>query len=83
MGAAEKFAERLPFWPEGMGWDMACTYTGVGEAQMRNWQKRGLVRFKASGPKGALVTTKVQLDAALQQHFALGGDLSEDWDFGD
>ena len=75
--------EKLPDWPEGMPWDWALAYTGVGEAQMRDWQKRGLVRFRPRGPKGALVTSKAQLDEALRQLFTGGGDVSEDMDFGD
>ncbi len=82
MGAAEKHPGPIPFWPAGMSWDMALAYTGVGEAQMRDWQKRGLVRFRARGPKGGLVTSRDQLDEALRQLFAAGADMAEDFDFG-
>lgn len=83
MGAAEKLDRFVSFVPAGMSWAMALAYTGVGEAQMRDWQKRGLVRFRARGPKGGLVTTREMLDEALRQLFAGGGDVTEDMDFGD
>lgn len=82
MGAAEKLERFVQFVPAGMTWDMALAYTSVGEAQMRHWQKAGLVRFRARGPRGALVTTREMLDNALAQMFATN-DLSEDLDLGD
>ena len=82
MGAAEKLDGIRPWWPAGMGWDLALAYTCVGEEQLRDWQKRGLVRFRPKGPRGSMVTTREQLDEALRQLFAAGADASEDMDFG-
>jgi hypothetical protein len=60
---------RLPDWPAGMNRDVALAYTGVAEAQMREWESRGIVRFRQRGPRGAAIAPRADLDAALEQLF--------------
>jgi hypothetical protein len=81
MSAAEKHDERLPFWPVAMARPMALAFTGVGEAQMRAWEKTGSVRFRPRGPRGAAIALRSDLEAAVADLFSR--DLSEDLDFGD
>ncbi|WP_419827697.1 hypothetical protein [Sphingomonas sp.] len=81
MSAAEKLDERLPFWPVAMARPMALAYTGVSEAQMRAWEKTGLVHFRTRGPHGAAIVQRAELDMAVADLFSR--DLSEDLDFGD
>jgi hypothetical protein len=57
--------EKWPDWPAGMNRDLALAYTGVGEAQLREWESRGLVRFRQRGPRGAAIAPRADLDAAL------------------
>ena len=84
MGAAEKRDAMMPFWPAAMGREMALSYTGVGETQLREWERRGLIRFRPRGPRGAMITERTQLDEALRDLFrSAGGEVSEDLDFGD
>ena len=80
MGAAEKLDGPLPFWPAAMPREMALAYTSVSEAQMRQWERAGIVRFRARGRNGAMITERVQLDEAVRQLFA---EVSDDMDFGD
>jgi len=80
MGAAEKHNDHLPFWPAAMSRPLALAFTGVSEAQMREWERTRVVRFVARGPNGAKITERCQLEEALRQLF---GDLSSDMDFGD
>jgi hypothetical protein len=80
MSAAEKLDARLPFWPVAMGRPMALAYTGVSEAQMREWERSGLVHFRARGPHGAAIAQRAELDNAVADLFSR--DLSEDMDFG-
>ncbi len=72
--------ERLPDWPAGMNRELALAYTGVAEAQLREWEKAGRVNFRARGPRGAMLALRSDLDAALASLFA--ADLTEDLDFG-
>lgn len=69
--------ERLPDWPAGMNREWALAYTGVAEAQLRAWERVGLVIFRPRGPHGAMLALRTDLDAALAQLFA-GGKLADD-----
>ncbi len=80
MGAAEKLDGPLPFWPAAMTRAMSLTYTSVSESQMRQWEREGIVRFRARGPNGSMITERAQLDEALRRLF---GEVAEDMDFGD
>jgi hypothetical protein len=60
----------MPDWPAGMTRDLALAYTGVAEAQLREWERRGLVRFCPRGPRGAAIAARTSLDAALSTLFA-------------
>lgn len=77
---AEKHDATLPFWPAAMPRTMALAYTSASEAQMRQWEKDGAVRFIARGANGTKITERAQLDEALHQLF---GDVAQDMDFGD
>lgn len=66
--------------PIGLTEAQALAYTGVGEAQMREWRRRRIVRFVPRGPRGSLITQRAQLDAALALLF---DGAVEDMDFGD
>lgn len=61
--------ERMPNWPAAMSRDLALAYTGVAEAQLREWERRGLVRFRQRGPRGASIAARSDLDAALATLF--------------
>lgn len=80
MGAAEKLDGTIPFWPAAMTRDMALAYTSVSEAQMRQWETEGTVRFRARGRNGSKITERAQLDEAIRRLF---GDVTDDMDFGD
>jgi hypothetical protein len=60
----------LPDWPAAMTRDVALAYTGVAEAQLREWERRGLVRFCPRGPRGAAIAARTSLDAALSTLFS-------------
>jgi hypothetical protein len=71
MGALEK----LPNWPAAMNRGLALAYTGVAETQMKEWERRGAVRFVHRGPRGQAIVPRADLDAALASLFgAAGGD---------
>ena len=72
--------EKLPAWPIAMTRLEALAYTRVSEAQMREWQKRGAVRFCARGTNGALLVQRSELDVAVADLFATS--VAEDLDFG-
>ncbi|MBV9843223.1 MAG: hypothetical protein JOY99_17095 [Sphingomonadaceae bacterium] len=77
-------AEKLPDWPAAMSRELALAYTGVGEAKMREWMRRGLVKFRACGPRGEMIAQRVDLDVALRDLFSSPTTgLEEDMDFGD
>ncbi|OWK34080.1 hypothetical protein [Sphingomonas dokdonensis] len=67
---------RLPDWPAGMNRETALAYTGVAEGQLREWERRGLVRFRQRGPRGAAIAARADLDAALATLF--GGADGDD-----
>ena len=69
-----------PDWPAAMNRDAALAYTSVAETQMKEWVKRGLVRFQPRGPNGAMLCRRVDLDAALEAIFISGSP--EDLDVG-
>jgi hypothetical protein len=62
--------QRMPDWPAAMTRDVALAYTGVAEAQLREWERRGLVRFCPRGPRGAAIAARTSLDAALSTLFS-------------
>lgn len=80
MGAAEKLDGPLPFWPAAMTREMALAYTSVSEAQMRQWERDGTVRFRPRGRNGSMITERAQLDEAIRRLF---GEVADDMDFGD
>ncbi|TXC72867.1 hypothetical protein FSB78_09990 [Sphingomonas ginsenosidivorax] len=55
--------ERMPDWPAAMTGEMALAYTGVAEAQLREWECRGTVRFCMRGPRGAAIAARSSLFA--------------------
>lgn len=59
----------MPAWPAAMSRELALSYTGVAETQLREWERRGLVRFRARGPRGQAIAPKGDLDAALSALF--------------
>ncbi|MDF0487784.1 hypothetical protein PX554_06550 [Sphingomonas sp. H39-1-10] len=71
----------LPYWPAALTEAEAIAYTGVSEAQMREWRKHGIVRFLLKGRKGSAIALRSDLDEALNQMFAIAAH--EDMDFGD
>ncbi|RZL77245.1 MAG: hypothetical protein EOP66_09135 [Sphingomonas sp.] len=73
--------EKLPDWPAGMNRDLALAYTGVGEAQLRAWEKAGAVNFRPRGPRGAMLALRSDLDVALAALFT--SIIEEDLDFGE
>lgn len=82
-GSTRRLApEKLPHWPAAMSRELALAYTGVADAQMREWESRGLVRFAARGPRGALIAPRADLDAAIDLLFGAGG-VSDPIEFDD
>lgn len=76
--------EKLPDWPAAMNREAALAYTGVAETLLRNWERAKRVRFSASGPNGAKLVLRSELDAALADLFGPETtDIGEDLDFGD
>jgi predicted site-specific integrase-resolvase len=71
--------EKLPDWPAGLNRQGALDYSGVSEAQLREWQKRGQVRFLPRGPNGAMLCMRSDVDAALREMFINGSP--EDLEF--
>ena len=69
----------LPSWPAAMSRDLALAYTGVAAVQLRDWERRGAVRFLARGPRGTKIALRSDLDSALS---ALFRTAAEDLDFG-
>lgn len=61
--------EKLPDWPAGMTRELALAYTGVGQEQMKEWERAGKVRFRPRGPRGAWIAPRSDLDAALASLF--------------
>lgn len=72
--------EKLPDWPAALSREQALAYAGVSEAQLREWAKRGAVRFQPRGPNGGMLCLRSDLDAALADMFKTGS--AEDLDFG-
>ncbi len=71
--------ENLPHWPACMSREVALAYTGVSEAQLREWERRGTVRFRSRGPHGQMIAPIEDLDAA---RLSLFDSAAEDMDFG-
>lgn len=72
--------EKWPDWPAGMTREVALAYTGVAEAQLRQWERSGKVSFRGRGPRGAMLALRSDLDAALADLFT--ATIAEDLDFG-
>lgn len=72
--------EDWPNWPAAMRRDASLAYTGVSEAQLRQWERSGKVRFQPRGPNGSMLALRRDLDAALHELFNAGSD--EDLSFG-
>lgn len=64
--------ERFPDWPAAMTREVALAYSGVGESQLAEWERSGLVQFRRRGPHGALIARRDALDAALRALFGEG-----------
>ena len=76
--------EKLPSWPAALTREEALAYTRVGEAQLRAWERARKVHFRTRGARGAAIVLRAELEAALADLFAGGGnDIGEDLDFGD
>lgn len=73
--------ERLPDWPVAMTRELALAYTGVAEAQLREWESRGMVRFRQRGPRGAAIARRTDLDAALELLFGSAAGADEPIEF--
>jgi hypothetical protein len=73
--------EKLPHWPAAMNRDLALAYTGVADAQMREWESRGQVRFRLRGPHGAAIAPRADLDAALDTLFGSAGGVDDPIEF--
>ena len=71
--------EKLPAWPAALNRDQALAYSGVAETQLREWGKRGKVRFRPRGPNGAMLCLRSDLDNALTEMFVTGS--AEDLEF--
>lgn len=78
MASTETHEYTLPFPPAGLTRPMALAYTRVAEAKLKDWERKGLVRFRAIGPNGAKITQRSQLDDALSAEFT---GTSEDMEF--
>lgn len=72
----------LPNWPAAMSRDLALAYTGVSLIQLRQWEREGIVRFLARGPRGAKIALRSELDSALFALFSRTPTSEEDLDFG-
>jgi hypothetical protein len=68
--------ERLPDWPVAMTREMALAYTGVADAQLREWERRGTTRSAQTETNGAAIAARSSLDAAVQSLFAAVADDS-------
>lgn len=68
--------QSFPDWPAAMSRDLALAYTGVAQTELREWEKRGLVRFLPIGPRGTAITLRLSLDNALTAVF--GHDAAYD-----
>ncbi|QCB44316.1 hypothetical protein E5673_08935 [Sphingomonas sp. PAMC26645] len=65
-----------------MSRELALAYTGVASVQLREWERRGAVRFLPKGPRGAKIALRSDLDAALSVLFSTAAPQEEDFDFG-
>lgn len=73
--------ERMPYWPVAMTREIALAYTGVADAQLREWESRGVVRFRQRGPRGAAIAPRTDLDAALEVLFGAAAGADEPIEF--
>jgi len=78
MSAAEKREAPMPFWPEAMGREMALAYTQVSEGQMREWERKGTVRFFPGGRNGQRIALREELKKAVEGLASTSG-ASDDW----
>ena len=72
----------LPNWPAGLSRELALAYTGVASAQLRQWEREGVVRFLARGPRGAKIALRSDLDSALSNLFSSTAGDGADFEFG-
>lgn len=74
--------EKLPDFPESMNREWALAYTGVADATLKQYERLGIVRFRAVGPRGAMMARKADLQRMINLIYELGDDLpaSEDMD---
>lgn len=70
----------MPDWPAAMSRELALAYTGVAQAQLREWERSGSVVFIPRGPRGAKIALRSALDSALATLF-IGYDQSTDIEF--
>ena len=70
----------MPNWPAAMSRELALAYTGVAQAQLREWERNGSVVFIPRGPRGAKIALRTALDSALADLF-IGYDQSTDLEF--
>lgn len=68
----------MPNWPAAMSRDMALAYTGVASTELRQWERKGMVRFLPLGPHGAKMALRSDLDTLLATLFATS---DEDFEF--
>lgn len=80
-GAGQAVAPRGA-WPAALTWSDALDYTSLSPAQLRRWEKAGVLRFRRVGRHGAKVAMRSELDWLLEQTFAAPVDIAEDFDFG-
>jgi len=69
--------EQFPDWPVGMTREVALAFTGVAEAQLEEWIKGGVVKFRRRGPHGAAVAQREELAAAFKSLFDDGNDSTD------
>ena len=65
-----------------MSRELALAYTGVAAVQLREWERRGAVRFLARGPSGTKIALRSDLDSALSKLFSIAAAHETDFDFG-
>jgi hypothetical protein len=71
----------LPDWPAAMSREMALAYTGVAAAQLRQWEREGIVTFLARGPRGTKIVLRTNLDSALATLWSSTTADAADFDF--
>src|SRR5690606_5910456 len=57
-------------WPAALTWSDALDYSSFSPAQLRRWEKAGVLRFRRVGRHGAKVVMRSELDRLLELTFA-------------